>query len=318
MKLIELLKKGNVDKISSIPKHISMAISDIFIFDDEDVVLKIYKKEDGLEFKNEKEYLKFILDDFEWNKIVSPDVYLNLVELEEKDEKLFFKPFDLEKSKNAVIVMNKIDDEKNLLNLFLEKKMEKKDFAVLGIEFGKIKKEANKHKLPKKYENIDLYGKYMNELSLKLERIPTGFLGAILRYLKKYIYENKKYFGNIYARDFKMSIDCNIGNLIFKDEKLKIIDSCPPKEEWRYSSREIDFYRLGADIYFLFGKEYYDYFMDGLKSQIQLDKKHERFYLLYGAMISYPYFYHLGSKDEKYKKLVWKYQRNLKKYFFGK
>ena len=65
-KVISLIKEGKIEKFKTKPDYIDMALSDIFIFEDEEIVLKIYKENNQVfKFENKKDYLKFVKEDYE-------------------------------------------------------------------------------------------------------------------------------------------------------------------------------------------------------------------------------------------------------------
>ncbi len=320
--ILQLLEEGKLKGVSSIPKRVTTFISNIFIFEQENIVLKIYKRDNEYWNTNFQDIssgdsrINFIQSDFNLNNKLNPNVYIDLKSLEVKDNQIILSDTATDE---LVIVMSVVDTTKSLSQTLLVNKLTIDQYEDLGRQFIKHKN------ILRGEEVIDLSNNWYDQLQDRFVNLRNWmYEGSPLfeknlsdkacDYLEQYLKDNKSEFENITHKDLSVLIDCNSENLLYIDNKLQFIDTYAPKEEWRVGYFEHDIYRTASDIYGLVGKEEYKSFMKGVSETLDIPlSKHDFFYLLYGASIMAPYYYMLAKEDEKYLVFAEKY----KKYFIS-
>lgn len=320
--ILQLLEEGKLEGVSSVPKKVTTFISNIFIFEKENIVLKVYKRDNEYwntnfqDISSSESRINFIQSDFNLNHKLNPDVYTDIKGLEIKDNQIILSD---DNTDELAIVMNVADTSKSLSQTLLDNKLTLDQYKNLGKQFIKHKNRLQNE------EVIDLGNNWYEQLKNRFVNLRDWmYEGSPLfekdlsdracDYLEKYLEDNKSDFEKITHKDLSVLIDCNSENLLYIDNKLQFIDTYAPKEEWRVGYFEHDIYRTASDIYGLAGKEEYESFMKGVSETLDIPLgKHDFFYLLYGASIMSPYYYMLAKEDEKY--LV--FAERYKKYFMN-
>lgn len=318
--ILQLLEKGKLEGVSSTSKKVTTFISNIFIFEKENIVLKIYKRDNEYwntnfqDISSAESRINFIRSDFNLNHKLNPDVYIKLKSLEVKDNQVILSDA---KTDELAIVMNIIDTSKSLSRTLLDNNLTLDQYKDLGRQFIE-----HKNKLENE-EVIDLGNNWYEQLQDRFINLRNWmYEGSPLfekelsdkacDYLEKYIEDNKPDFQKITHKDLSVLIDCNSENLLYIDNKLHFIDTYAPKEEWRVGYFEHDIYRTASDVYGLAGKKEYESFMRGVSDTLDTSlSKHNYFYLLYGSSIMAPYYYMLAKEDEKYLVFAEKYKKHF-------
>lgn len=310
VELINLLKLGKVAGLKTVPRFIETVISRVFIFDEENVVLKVYKRDNLFWNTNMHDLSKgatrsdFIREDFEFNRFVSPKTYLELKGVEiAGDAVILVDPRPGEDE--LIIVMNKEEVMESLTEVLYKRKLEKDDYVLIGKKFAQMKLSLPKSFLPKidktPQEQIqarfhDLASWTSSEEDFSQELATRG-----LSYLQSFFKENPQEF-SIDPKELAVSIDCNSENLIYTKRELRFIDVYSAKKEWRIAPHEIDIYRVGCDVLVLDGEQAYRDFITGVKTVegIRLNEKIEKFCLVYSALIAAPYLVMLSKNNSQY------------------
>jgi aminoglycoside phosphotransferase family enzyme len=310
------------DFLGIVPQHISTVISDVYIFGD--TVLKLYKRD--VEWWNKgmtdlsggKSRIDFITQDFSFNRILSPDIYLDLKTLKHIEGGIMLTDPGADDDE-LVIVMNKVDTSQTLTKVLPEHTLSLGDYESIGRSMAEKKMLLPMNFLPKQvkgnwYEQLrdrfnDLEQWVNSESSFSKDVAQAG-----LKTLRATLEENKEKFSSMTLEKLSVCIDCNSENLLFTDHQLSFIDAFPPKAAWKIGAFDHDIFRTGSDIYALAGKNAYEAYVQGVYSvaENKLDKELHHFYLLYGAMIMGPYLYMLGKKNSMYISSANKYLEYIK------
>jgi aminoglycoside phosphotransferase family enzyme len=323
--LYSLIEEGKIRGFSTPPKCVTTVISRVYIFDAENTVLKIYKRDNEWWNKDMNDLsagvprIDFIRRDFAFNHFLDPGIYLELKTLSEENGEAVLvdaKPEDDE----LVVVMKKVDASQTMSKMLSEQSLSITDYENIGRDLANKKMALPKDFLPHVSENWyeqmvrrleDLKGWVTSEPDFSPILTKKG-----LSTMQKILEANKEKFTLMKNEDLAVCIDCNTENLLFIDGKLAFIDAYPPKDEWRGGAFDHDIFRTGSDVYALGGKDAYDAYLTGVYSvaEHKLDKELHTFYLLYGAMIMGPYLYMLGKKDTKFLPAAEKYSKFIEEF----
>ncbi len=322
--IVDLIKEGKLEGFLGAPTMIETVISRVFIFDVDDIVLKIYKRDNNWWNTNIQDLSggalrsRFIRHDFEFNHFLNPKIYLEikalvcengtakLVDLKDADDEL-------------VIVMHKEDVSETLTEVLYEGKLKPEEYKDIGQSLAKIKLSLPKSFLPDNksnwYEQMTARLEDLSGWILSEKDFPKELADKALAKFGKILEENQSRFQSITKNDLFPLIDCNPENLIYSHKELRFLDVYPPKDDWRIGTFEMDIFRVAGDVCALAGEDAYDAFMEGAVEIAagNLDKSLSDFYLLYGAMITAPYFFMLSNKNEKYKVKAEKYLKFVEK-----
>ncbi len=309
--LFNLLKRGAIKNCSSIPKVVETVISRVYIFDEENLVLKFYKRDNDWWNTNMQDIsggqprIYFIRQDFTFNNFLNSRIYRSIKKISIKGNKILLTEAN-NSDDELVIVMAKQDFSSVLTDVLFAQSLDLEDYKIIGREFAQVKLTIPKSFLPNL--KINWYGQMRARLQdLKSwveseDSFPKDLREKGLTRLDMLFEKQKLTFLNVIQDDLFVSIDCNPENLIFNSGKLSFVDAYPPKDEWRVGTFDLDILRTAADIYALAGKEAFNSYMNGVDEIAKgfIQPTFSDFYLLYGAMISGPYFVMLSSKNPKY------------------
>lgn len=320
----DLIKDGRIEGFSGTPKIIETVISRVFVFNEDNIVLKFYKRDNGWwntamnDLSRGASRRNFIRRDFEFNHFLNPKVYFAL-----KTVVLNGKSVALVEPKNSddelVIVMRKEDLSGVLTDVLYENKLVTEEYKSIGTSFAEIKLALPKHFLS------DNRSSWYDQMRVRLSDLSNWLSGASdfpkviadagLSLLRESLEENKESFQLTGGDDFFPLIDCNSENLLYSDGKLRFIDAYPPKDDWRMGTFDVDIFRVAGDIYALAGKNAYDAYLKGVDEVAgeYRNKNLSDFYLLYGVMIMAPYLFMLSKKDTKYEDKAKKYLEFVEK-----
>lgn len=309
--LFRFLAEGRVDGFSSEPGMVETVISRVFLFEREQIVLKFYKRDNTWwntkmrDLSHGKWRRKFIEDDFAFNHMLNPAVYTAVKTIVVEDDHL--RLVDLSGDEDElVIVMRWIDTSQTLTQVLSKQELPVETYEEIGRSFAKTKLEIPRNFLPETemswYEHMQ---KRLDDLASwmqSVEAFPQNVGASGVEKLRVTLEEKKESFSKIDRGQLSVLIDCNSENLLFKDGALSYLDAYPPKREWLIGVFEADIFRVGADIFALAGKDAYEAYMHGVLEAAgdKIDQSTESFYLLYGALISAPYYFMLNAKSSTY------------------
>ncbi|NTU66412.1 MAG: hypothetical protein HGB08_00645 [Candidatus Moranbacteria bacterium] len=316
--VFNLIKKGKIKGFSSSPRMIETVISRVFIFDEDDTVLKFYKKDNdwwNTEMRDISEgapRISFIRDDFEFNKFLNPKIYISLkVPIISDGIVVLSEP--KKDDDDLVIVMRKEDVSSVFTDVLWKGDLSSDEYREIGKSFAKIKLSIPRSFMPEEVPSWheqarkrieDVAGWVASE-----KDFPEKIAKKGMKILWNSIDSKKGHFDSIGKNDLFVSIDCNSENLIYSGKELRFMDAYSPKENWLTQTFDMDIFRVASDIYALSGKDAYESYLSGVKEiagEHMHDEAHE-FYLFYGAMIMGPYFFMLSHKDKRYLPMAEKY-----------
>ena len=134
MNLIQAFEENLVEDFNTFSpdKVIETIVSKIFFYGDK--VYKIYKYEKFFfgDFSNQDFRKKFYEEDFYWNNTMAPHVYSALWGVKKNFNK--YKLTDLSGAEDFFIEMKKFNDDKNLTNLLLKKKISDDNLVKIVLE----------------------------------------------------------------------------------------------------------------------------------------------------------------------------------------
>lgn len=249
MNLIEAFEQKLVDGLEdkSPDKVIETIVSKIFFYGED--VYKVYKYEKFFfgDFTDRIFRKSFYKEDFYWNSIMAPQIYLSLRPV--KDD--FY------------IEMKKFDDNKNLTNLLLKKKISDEDIKKIASEMTIRLKMLTENK--KKTSDYDFNKKLLNIHLADLES-DRNLLYLIPSFIKKEwadkIFDQLReasaanpYFLNYDSKNFSLLIDNHSDNIVLSNGQADFVDVLPPKESWRVGDIFFDVCRLATDVAVLLAEE---------------------------------------------------------------
>lgn len=316
--LFTLLREGKVDSCQSVPKMVETVISRVFIFDQENLVLKFYKRDNDWwntsmqDMSSGVPRANFIRQDFAFNHFLNPNIYTDLkCAVVEAGRVTLRDPED--QDDELVIVMKKQDFTHVLTQVLAERRCTLEDYRTIGKSFAHIKQTLPSDFLPKIefdwYEHVYLRLNDLTSWVTSEKDFPSDVGEKALERLRAMLEQHKDAFKKISHADIPVSIDSNSENLLYENGELSFIDAYPPKDAWRVATFEGDIFRIATDIYVFAGEEAYDTYMSGVQ-EVAPDAVHSHFsdfYILYSALIAGPYFFMLTRKNPTYRPIAEKY-----------
>lgn len=280
-------------------KTIETIISKIFFYGDK--VFKVYKYEkfffgDFTSFQFRKD---FYIEDFSQNQLMAPEVYLALRGVKKNGEEDFY------------IEMKKFDDNNNLTNLLLQKRIDKNQLGLVAKEMVlRLKKltESKREKYKDYFKNklLDIHLADLesdrNLLYLIPSHIPKERTDKIINLAKEASLKNQ-YYTNYDSGNFSILIDNHADNIIFLDGKVQFIDVLPPKESWRVGDLNFVICRLATDAAVLGASELADAVYASCEP---MPEKIKHIYEIRSALIQAWCFYSVNKSEiaEKYLKFA--------------
>lgn len=318
MNLIEAFERDLVEGFSKPDREIETVISRLFFY--ENKVCKVYKHMQSFigdmtvaRFRKE-----FYSEDFSWNNIVSPNIYLELVGVKKEGDRYIKTENDAE---DFFILMEKVDSDTNLVDLLLEQRVRDKNLTdVIEVLVQKLK-ELTKTKRPKidhisaqgwpellkqNYEDLRSWS-YMADT-----HIPREKTNEIVDALSKSS-ENLEVIKNFDTNSMFSYVDGHAGNIFIVDDKVTFMDIYPPKESWRVADMFYTINRPITDVAVLFGQDKADIMYAKLEELTgEFPAQLKLLYTIHDAQIMAAYFHMLHKHElgEKYFRFV---EENLKK-----
>lgn len=297
---------------AEIIRVISTYTSEVFI--SENLVFKRYYQLDNYFFgklSDIAEYLKFIKQDFDVNKICAPAVLQKIATL--KFENGILGTSSEQDANEFWIVMNNISDYKTVTDCLIDGSFTNKDFYKLGQESAAlIQKFSDKFrkdftdKLELGWYNLML-GR-IDDLEFFASSFPEDVRKEsemIIGSMKNFVNSNKEYFLNNKIH-IELAVDNHTDNIYFKDGEFVYLDILLPNRNWVVVDDVYNVARVAADIFCLTqNREYIDSLTDGyaILTKTSFDENIFKFYMYYTAYIRRLFFWNYKQFDlsEKYK-----------------
>lgn len=308
------------------PKHIATAISNVFICGER--VYKIYKNNNEdfnrsfYDISNKQNRFGFTRNDFSWNHNLNKEIYLELCGILWKDDSITFTdPSD--DADEMCIVMDKIDMHNGLAIELMDGRLTPSDFYQIGYQLAERMSE-----LPEVPDNgIGVYQDLVSRVrdtdewlrmvrGMTTKHIPENEGSIYIAYLQDFVDEHKSALEEA-SHLVGTIFDIHSENAVYEHEKFFPIDTYPPKESWRRGYKHINIYRIATDVYALRGEKEFRKVLRGYKdfSKEKIEKRYEKFFVVYASVIMCPYFYVLGEHDPLRAKAAKKYHTFLRSYF---
>lgn len=322
--IIELAKSGAIPNEKGKPKHIETVISNIFLFDN--LVYKIYKN--NSEFFNEgfrdistkKNRFSFTKKDFNWNHLLSPNIYLRLQGVSVINNEILFVD-STDESEEFMIIMNRVNEEDILFEKLTNNKITKGDCFYIGkqlaIDIKKVRPETLSG-----YNYFNLFKDRILDLrewmSSADNYINKEEQNKYCDFLESFRLNNEEWFEDELSKEIENAGDIHSHNAVLTNGQFNLMDSFPPKEDWLIEHHSFPLYRIGVDIWALSGnKGFFESFIQGYEegSNIKLDRRLDNFNILRSAAIMAAYLYLLQETDPDKKEAAGKFHKFLEEYF---
>jgi len=293
MNIIDLLTQGKIHEFKEIPERLDTTVSHIFIFKNARKVLKIYRRDNEYwnsnfgDLSGGKKRINFIKEDYAANFLVNPSVYIHLKTAVIDDNKVRLINAN-NHSDELVIMMNKVETSESFIDTLFKKHILENEFTSIGEQFARIKQAIHIAEFKPKDDWYEIIVNRLRDLQLWMENLnfPKQDIAACLQKLKSYADNHKKRLSEITGNKIVYSIDGHGENALYYSNKLQFIDILWPNPRWRWTAKEYDIFRLGADIFALNGEKHFNSFIRGVKNIYpNLDETDKDFYLLYNAAL---------------------------------
>ncbi|KKW36959.1 MAG: hypothetical protein UY81_C0008G0011 [Candidatus Giovannonibacteria bacterium GW2011_GWA2_53_7] len=281
---------------------IETVLSKLFIRGDE--VHKAYKHRtaDFADLADRSVRRKYIAEDFFWNNIMAPNVYLELRGVRREGDQ--FVHVDHKEGEDWYIVMRKIDNERNLMRALEEGILPGGKLGeYVGALYARLEMltEARKQGLKEFFDKEALHVReevigtrdwaYTAEPHLSRADVDRA------AELMERVLSAEAYFQNP-IKTLSVVIDTNPENIFLFDEGVSFIDVMPPKDAWRVHDRYFALCRTSADVSALVGKTHAEALHDSYEALSPLPPEAVRMvYEIAAALIQTPYRKMVGRDD---------------------
>lgn len=287
--LIDLLTQGKVENFNEVPERIDTTVSRIFIFANAGTVLKLYRRDNEYWNRNfsdislGKKRIDFIKEDYIVNQKVNPDVYKDLKAAEVRGGVVYLEHVR-DTIDELVIVMNQIEAQNSFIDTLYEGTISESECISIGQQFAAIKNNLD---IEEAIPNIDWYqllSKRLHDLRIWMENLEFSEKDTqhCIQKLTRYIARHRR---RLETTLVEYSIDGHGENALYHDAQIQFIDILWPSPHWRWTPKEYDFLRLGADIFALTDENKFAAYLRGVKELIKLEEADRDFYLLYSAAL---------------------------------
>lgn len=262
MNLIEAFEK-NLLNIGEPQRTIDSIISKIFFINNK--VYKVYKYESN--FAGDFGSLEFrkglYSEEFRWNSIASPDVYLSL-NFVTYDGKEWKSVNQVEDASDFYIVMNELPAQNNVIELLLHGRFSDEQVKQVAsyseqvitdlekvnqdlINSGKGNAKANLRDVL--IDSFSDWAKLFNSPNLDNELI-----SKTMKLLTNF-FDSNPYFQNYDVSRLTVGLDNHALNMFFFNEKPQYIDIYPPVKKWLVSDKLLNVALISSAFSVFLGKE---------------------------------------------------------------
>jgi aminoglycoside phosphotransferase family enzyme len=302
MTIVEALEKLKVEGLAEDHDHvIETVLSKLFVRGDE--VHKAYKHRtaDFADLADRDTRHQWITEDFHWNNIMAPEIYLELRHVARDGG--HYVHIDPSRSEDLYIVMRRFDKGRDLLTLLEKNAVESEHLATyarLLTERLKTLTELKRGSLSGHIErgNAHLKDEVLGVCDWAYTATPyltTEDVDAAQRTLASAL-EQERYFNR--PLDLSVVIDTNPDNIIILEDGISFIDVMPPKDSWRIHDRYFALCRTSTDVSTLDDHTKADILHETFGSTENLPSETVRkTYELAAGLIQVPYRKMLGRED---------------------
>jgi aminoglycoside phosphotransferase family enzyme len=304
MKLTEALQLGLVENIPKPERHIETWISDIFLY--EKVARKVVKHlqdKDIGDFRNKNERRDFSVADFSWNRLFTPEVYVELQGARKTKEA--WELCGIEEADEFIVFMNRIDADDTLVNRLVRKKLSDNDIARLTETLLEKLDLANKkyfedqsRKLKKNlYQLMIMRMDNFADFLLSAGSVSKKLTNARIDSLRSF-HSSESYFQELGPSSASVTIDAHSSNIVFVQDKPVFIDVYWPMPFFRIIDRALAVARLASCVRIFMGDKPADKMYDVFARERELPPKQIlRFYEAYSAFVMGYYFIHIKRPE---------------------
>jgi aminoglycoside phosphotransferase family enzyme len=318
--LLTLFKSGAYVPEEGDPQIIETVISNVFLTKERGY--KIYKNDNAFFNEHFRDLSSgdarhaFTKADFAWNHTLSPEIYTACVgvrvtggTIERSDD----EPEEL------VIEMKRVRNESFLFQKLIGNELT----PAIAHDLGKqLAHELSKVQKPATDENFyDLFGKRVDDVAKWIASVPDNIAESewqqYINFLESYRRSHKDVFDTELTSEVMTDGDFHSHNAVIVDEKLRFMDTFPPKDEWGIGIRMMPVYRLGTDMWAMSADmEVFEQFITGYVSHARpINRAHEPVFIVYASCIAVSYLYMLQRTDSAMRPHAERYHVFLKNYY---
>lgn len=288
--IIDLITQGKIEGFDQLPERTDTTISHIFIFKNAQKVLKIYRRDNEYwnsnfsDLSNGKGRIDFIKEDYNANLKVNPLVYTDLKTAYVHNGIVRFQDVG-DKNDELVIIMNQIETSRSFIDSLCYEDISENEFVSIGEQFAVIKNNVGVGEIKPNENWYQILSKRLHDLQIWMENLnfPKQDIEICIQKLQAYTTKNQD---RLSHNEIIYSIDGHGENALYHDKKIQFIDILWPSSRWRWTPKEYDIFRLGADIFALTNENKFNLFINGAKKiYTNFNEIDKEFYLLYSAAL---------------------------------
>lgn len=243
MNLIEAFEAGQVPEFNRPPDQvIETLLSKLFFYDDR--VIKVYKHRPGLagDLTSPEARRQFYADDFSWNQLLSPEIYLRLATVKLESEDFYIEMKRIDHSRNLTTLLDTGQVSTREMVLLTKKLIEK-----VG-DLTRIKKESLSHVTTLGWsvlqaENLEDLRQLAYGATPEISKSETDEVVNFLQLKSK----EQPYIIDYQKDRLEVGFDTNSDNLLIIDGQPGFIDMTAPKENWRIADSFFTITRVAVD-----------------------------------------------------------------------
>ena len=311
MTYFEALEKNSVVGIDdSCVKTVDSVISKVFLY--KTFARKVYRYDNGFVGRLDDPVFrrKFVQEDFVWNNLMCPEIYLHLEGAKQVDG--VWQVCPMAEAEDFSIVMAKVDVEKNLHHTLLQGKA---NAVIVGKVADTMMTRLHNLTLLKaatiptfKRPWRELYLLRLQDLrewcAMVPEQLPVMYVQNVLQALEKIA--DDPYVRAYDSAKMQVAIDNHAGNILIFDDSIEFLDIYQFKEHWLAVDPLVNITRPAADVFALGGEALGQAFLKAATPYYSMpDDKTVYAYLIEAALILVAYQYMLKKPDIAARYLDW-------------
>jgi aminoglycoside phosphotransferase family enzyme len=322
MTIVEALEELRVDGLTTGHDHIiETVLSKLFFRGNE--VQKAYKHRtaDFANLADKDTRREWITEDFHWNNIMAPEIYLELRHVTRKNDRFMHTSPSL--AEDWYIVMRRFEHGRDLLSALEKDTITHEDLSM----YTRLLTERLRTLTERKKDGLAYYtAKGNTHLKDEVLGVCDWAYTAVPHLTNEDVDRAKKVLSHIFEREeyftrpmnLSVVIDTNPDNIILLDNGISFIDVMPPKDSWRVHDRYFALCRTSADISALLGEKRANVLHDTYSTLETLPPEIVRkTYELASGLIQVPYRKMIGRDDlaSAYTKFVKKRIEELERFY---
>jgi aminoglycoside phosphotransferase family enzyme len=316
--LIALFKAGNVPGESGVPEHIETVISNVFLFPER--VYKLYKDDNVFfnsnynDLSQKSNRLEFSRADFDWNKQISPEIYLDLKGV--RGGKDFVEFISEQNAEELICITKRMPHSSTLIDLLMKGEVSTNAWYEIGWQFAERESRFNQEgATPDESALENMRDRYDDivEWIRDVKEVPQNEKEVYMSQLKQLL--QPVYEAN--TEQLSPCFDIHSLNAFYVAGMLLPFDTYSPKDSWRFGPRGLNIFRLATDIYALRGEEEFRAVLKGYCEFLGIEPftdEMTNLLVLYASLIMLPYLYMLSATDNTKRRAATRYHDFLKRY----